>query len=143
LGIERGRAFTESEVAHSSQVMMMGQDILEALFPHSSAVGKTVHLGGVPFLVVGEIARRGKMFGQSQDNIVMIPYNTLPKFFAGRMGPQRRGEFSMKAKPVDDDKMELAMDQITEVLRRRRHLRAHQPDNFVIETDDALLNLYH
>ncbi|HVP39490.1 MAG TPA: ABC transporter permease [Candidatus Saccharimonadales bacterium] len=143
LDVARGRAFTESEVSHSAQVIMLGQDILETLFPHASSVGKTVHLGGVPFVVVGEVARRGKMFGQSTDNIIVIPYTTLKKYFPSEQGPSRQNEFAMKAKPARDDLMTTAIDQITEVLRRQRHLKARQSDNFAIETDDALINLYH
>jgi putative ABC transport system permease protein len=143
LDVARGRAFTESEVAHSSQVIMLGQDILENLFPHASSLGKTVHLGGIPFVVVGELARRGKMFGQSTDNFIVIPYTTLKKYYPGEEGPGRQDEFAMKAKPARDDLMTAAIDQITEVLRRQRHLKARQPDNFSIETDDGLINLYH
>ena len=142
LGVARGRAFTEAEVAHSAQVIMLGQDILETLFPNTSSVGKTVHMAGIPFVVVGEITRRGKQFGQSTDNLVILPYTTLNKYYADPTDP-RSHEFDMKAKPVQDDLMQVAMDQITEVLRRQRHLKASQSDNFAIESDDAILTLYH
>jgi putative ABC transport system permease protein len=140
LAIERGRAFTHSEVQHSSQVVLLGQDVVEATFPHTTSLGKTVHLGGVPFVVVGEIARRGKMFGQSQDNVVMIPYTSLGKFYPTFF---RKGEYRLKIKPKEDQDIDVAKGEITEVLRRRRHLHARDGDNFVIESDDALLNLYH
>lgn len=140
LAVERGRAFTHAEVQHSSQVVMLGQDVVDATFPHVSSIGKTIHLGGVPFVVVGEIARRGKMFGQSQDNVVMIPYTSLTKFFPTFF---RKGEFRLKVKPREEADIEVTKGELTELLRRRRHLHARQPDNFVLESDDALLNLFH
>ncbi|MBI5835848.1 MAG: ABC transporter permease [Candidatus Eisenbacteria bacterium] len=143
MDLARGRVFTDGETSHSGQVVLLGQDIMETLFPNTPAVGKTIHIGGIPFVVVGELARRGKMFGQSTDNFLIIPYTALRKFFPGEEGGDRQNEFAMKAKPVREDQMTAAIDQITEVLRRQRHLKSRQADNFSIETDDALINLYH
>lgn len=137
LGISEGRCFTEEEITHRADVCLMGQDLLETLFPHSTAVGRWVSFGGKRFLVVGELEKRGKFLGQSQDDYAIMPYSTLQK----RFGPDL--ETYINAKPVSVEETDNAMDEIREVLRRRRGIAPNKPEDFAVFTEDALMDLYH
>jgi putative ABC transport system permease protein len=81
LGISVGRCFAREEVLHNADVCVLGQDLLETLFPHSSAVGRWISVGGKRFRVVGELEKRGNFLGQSLDDFVIMPHSTLGKRF--------------------------------------------------------------
>jgi putative ABC transport system permease protein len=134
--VEAGRNFTEAEVEHRAAVCVLGPDHVEALFPRGNSVGKTVTIGGRAFTVVGEAEPRGKLLGMSLDDFVLVPYTTLEKHFGPRL------PMVMNAKPVSPDRIDAAKEQMAEVLRRQRKVRYHQPDNFAIFTDKALVDLY-
>ncbi|HEY3124219.1 MAG TPA: ABC transporter permease, partial [Thermoanaerobaculia bacterium] len=68
-----GRFLTPTEIGHGSDVMVIGEDIREKLFPREEPVGKKVLLGHDSYVVVGVFEKKGKMFGESQDNFVVIP----------------------------------------------------------------------
>jgi putative ABC transport system permease protein len=131
-----GRYFTEAEVERRAAVVVLGSDHVEALFPHASAVGQTLYIGGQPFTVIGEIEPKGRFLGQSLDDMVLIPCTTCEKLF----GPNLR--MVINAKPVSTDRIDVAIDQIRDVLRRQRKVPYHQGDNFAVFTDQALLDLY-
>jgi len=134
--VETGRNFTESEVEHRAQVCVLGPDHIETLFPHGAAVGKTVSIGGRPFLVVGEAEPRGKLLGMSLDDIVLVPYTSLEK----SLGP--RLPMVLNAKPVSPEQIDRAREEIAETLRRQRKVAYNQADNFAIFTDKTLVDLY-
>jgi putative ABC transport system permease protein len=142
--VSSGRFFTEAEVEHRSQVCVVGGATLETLFPHQDAVGQTIHIGKVPFKIVGELASRGRFLGQSLDEIVMIPYTDVRKYFPSDQSSFLKGdEVLMNAVAVSPDRIDEAIAQITETLRLRRGLKAHQESDFAALTDDSLLNLYN
>ena len=142
-----GRFFTEQEVAHAAQVVVLGKDIREALMSGGDPIGKTVHINGVPFRVVGELEPKGRSLFFNLDEIITIPYTTLTKFFPPAPDAPffvpARGEYYMNAVAIAPERTPAAIDQINEVLRRRRHLRAHDHDNFAVFTEDALADLYN
>ena len=142
--VSSGRFFTETEVEHRAQVCVVGGATLEALFPHQDAVGQIVHIGKVPFRVVGELESRGRFLGQSLDEIVMIPYTDVNKYFpADKSSFLKADEVLLNAVAVSPDRIDEAISQITETLRVRRGLKAHQESNFAALTDETLLNLYN
>jgi putative ABC transport system permease protein len=135
--ISNGRCFTEAELQHRSAVCILGQDHVEALFPHANPVGRTLHIGGKPFTVIGEVEPRGKLIGQSLDDLIVVPHTTLEKWF----GPDL--PMVIRAKPRAPEVIDAAIDEMTDVLRRQRHLRYRDPDNFAIFTDETLMDLYN
>jgi len=135
--IASGRFFTETEVEHRSTVCILGKDHVETLFPHGSPIGKTVYIGGYPYTVLGQVEERGKFIGMSLDDIVIVPYTTLEK----TMGPNLR--MVLNAKPTSPERINEAIDQMTDVLRRQRKVAYNQGDNFAIFTDESLMEIYN
>jgi len=144
--LARGRFFTREEVDRRSNLVVLGGDTREALFGNASGLGERVHIGGVPFVVIGEFERKGKFLGNNFDEVAAIPYTTIDKHFpAPDDAPPwfpKRGELFLDAIAVSPDRTDEAMGQITEVLRVRRHLPSHKLNDFVVITDDAFLSLY-
>ncbi len=139
-----GRFFTPQEVDHRSQVCVLGKETLRTLFPHQSGVGEVVHIGRVPFRVVGELEGRGKFLGFNLDEIVMVPHSSLRKYFPNDQSSFLKGdEVLLNAVARSPEQIGQAIEEINEVLRLRRGLKVHQDNDFAALTDDSLLNLYN
>jgi putative ABC transport system permease protein len=141
-----GRFFTEEEVAHHANVVVIGKDTRDALFGHANALGQTVHVGTIPFTVIGEFAPKGKLLGQNFDEVAVMPYTVLDKYWSAPPDAPpwfpKRGELFLDAIATSPDLNEEAQREIAEVLRVRRHLPSNKMNDFVVFTDDAFLKLY-
>ncbi len=133
-----GRGFTEAEIRHKARVCLLGAEVAEALFPHSSPLGKEIRIGGENFTVIGVLGKRGQMFGQSQDNILVIPYTSLMKYF-----PYDLSSLQLTLTPKDPTRVEETIEQVTNFLRIRRKVPPNKPNDFSIYTQETLLTLYN
>ncbi len=133
-----GRGLTGAEIKHKSRVCLIGAEVKDALFPHSYPVGKEIRIGGEKFTIVGVMGRRGQMFGQSQDNLVVIPYTSLMKYF-----PYDMSALQLTILPRDPTAVDEAIDQITNLLRVRRKVPPDKPSDFAVYTQETLLSLYN
>ncbi len=79
-----GRYFNEADYQHNSRVCVIGQDLLEKLFPGLDPIDKEVSIAGIPFRVVGVMEKVGSTLGQSQDNFAYIPLSTLRNIWIAR-----------------------------------------------------------
>jgi len=136
LTIDRGRNFTEVDDQRRRMVCVVGSEVADELFPRSDCVGKEIRLGAESYEIVGVVASKGKLFGQSQDRFATIPIRTFQKF------KQERGSFGLAIKSLDQASMPVAQQEVRNILRGRRHLRPGQPDNFGITTSENVLELY-
>ena len=135
---EKGRFFTSSDVQHRTQVCVLGRDAAETLFPHTNPVGKEIRIGPEKFLVVGVLQKRGTMFGQSQDNFVGIPITTLMKHF-----PYNPEQLQIIVTPKKHDAIPETIEDITNILRKRRKVGFGRPNDFAVFTQDTIIGLYN
>ena len=144
--LSRGRFFTNQEVQNRASVVVLGKDTREALFQDASGLGRTVHLNGIPFTVIGEFETKGKMLGNNFDEVACVPWTVVDKYWAAPSSAPpwfpKRGELFLDAIASTPAQSELAMKQISEVLRVRRHLPSNKLNDFVVFSDDAFLSLY-
>lgn len=127
--LRAGRFFTEAENVHRDKVVVLGEDVAKALFPTvQDAVDKTVDLDGSDFLVIGVFKKPEGGFGfGSQDNRAVIPYYTMHEMY-----PQDQNNgYRFLAYP---GKVDQAVDEAREVLRRERKVPYNAPDNFSLTT---------
>jgi putative ABC transport system permease protein len=145
--LDRGRFFTQEEVQRRANVVVLGKDTREALFGDASGLGRTVRIRDIPFTVIGEFEPKGKFLGNNFDEVAVVPYTVIDKYYAAPFDAPpwfpRRGELFLDAIAVSPDLSEEAQRQISEVLRVRRHLPSNKLNNFVVFTDDAFLSLYN
>jgi putative ABC transport system permease protein len=135
--IERGRPMTAAEFETGRQVTILGWDVADKLFGTIEPLEKTITLAGTHFRVVGIAAKKGTIFGQSQDEFAVIPLEAFRKVFAYRTALQ------LVVRPRDPALVKAAMDETTVALRIHRRLRPAQPDNFGVVSSDAILNIYN
>ncbi len=84
LEIEDGREFRNNEIEYSANVCVLGHLIVEKLFYNTDPVGKIVKMDGKPLRVIGIIKKRPEIFGQSQDNYIVIPITTYQSYYGKR-----------------------------------------------------------
>jgi putative ABC transport system permease protein len=134
---ERGRMMSAIEVDRNRPVTLIGPDLAESLFGQADPLEKTVRIQGIHFRVVGVGARKGAVFGSSQDNYAIIPLGAYMRVFGSRQS------LSLMVKPASPEVLQAAMDEATVALRVHRRLEPAEPDNFGIFTSDTILNLYN
>ena len=133
--LDEGRFLTEIDDEHRRNVMAIGVNVAEALFPHTANVaGTQVTMGGKPFEIVGVLAKRKTgIFGESEeDNAIFIPFKT-----ARKLSPQ--SQYMMLIIRARSGQIREALDQVEEILRRRRAVKYDEPNNFDLGTADRLI----
>jgi putative ABC transport system permease protein len=134
--IAQGRNLTEQDDLRKQLVCVIGSEIAEDLFGGLDPLGRRIRLGAETYEVVGVMAPKGKVFGQSQDRFAAIPVRTYLKYKSDRR------TVTIAVKSVDQASMPLAQQETRNILRGRRHLRPGAPDNFGITTSENVLELY-
>jgi putative ABC transport system permease protein len=135
--VEIGRPISQAEVDRNRPVTILGAETAEQLFGGADPIDKTIRIGSLHFRVVGVNAKKGAIFGQSQDEFAVVPIGVFQKMFGSRMSLQ------ILVKPRSPDVVKAAMDEATVAMRIERRLRPSEPDNFGMFSSDSLLGLYH
>lgn len=131
--ISEGRFFTSEEIYRKEYVIILGNDIVEKLFPFTYPIDEYIKIDGIRFKVIGLIEPQGKFLGGSRDNLVTTPYTTFIKAF----GQKRSIAIGVKARR---GQMAEAMDQITGILRVARKVPPGQPNDFEVITQDSIMD---
>jgi len=138
LGLKEGRFFTEADDEHRRNVMVIGVSAADALFPHKLEVsGTDVTMAGRTFRIVGVLEKRkgGFMGEDEEDNAIYIPFQTIRK-----MEPRTRDV--MLVIRARSGQVLAAVDQVEDVLRRRRGLRSNQDSDFDLSTADKFIEQF-
>jgi putative ABC transport system permease protein len=134
---EEGRFLINDDLTHRNHVCVLGQGPAGILFPNGGAIGQWIELEGLKYQVVGVMTGRGKFLGQSMDDVVLIPLTVLARLrdYGDRVD-------YMTVRPRSATQVDEAKDEITELLRRRRGVKANAPDDFGITSQALLMDLY-
>jgi len=123
-----GRAFTDDEHRIGAAVCIIGETVRRELYGPNPAVGDTVRVRQIPCEVVGVLAPKGQgAFGQDQDDIVLMPINTLHRRVAGHTRV-----FTLHVSMLDGADAESVKTSIRAILRERRAIPEGEEDNFNI-----------
>jgi putative ABC transport system permease protein len=140
LPMASGRWFTEADDEHRSPVVVLCYDTTQELFGNQDPLGKEVNIEGRLFQVVGTVQKVKSVFGGGKDpndNRVLFPLTTFKT-----LHPELKQHWiSVKATSHDD--MPKAIDEIRELLRRRRRVPFDKPDNFAVFTSDSLTDVWN
>src|SRR6266852_8977736 len=136
-----GRYISDLDVEDRANVCVLGQDLVRALFPYEDPLDKEVKIAGRPFLVAGVMEPLGKILGQSRDNQLYIPITTFQKYYPEITFPE--SIFGIFVRPISRAYVKSAIDEMTDILRRRRQVPNAELNNFGISSQDALLDVYN
>ncbi|HSS20002.1 MAG TPA: ABC transporter permease [Pyrinomonadaceae bacterium] len=139
--VARGRFIKDIDMDDRANVCILGVDVVRALFPYEDPIDKDIRLNGNPFRVVGVMEPLGSFFGQSRDNSIFVPITTFDKYYPDRPFPEV--VFFIIVRPQSRAYVKSAVDEITDILRRRRQVALGAPNNFGISSQDSLLDIYN
>ena len=135
LKVREGSIFSEQDIKSAAKVCVLGQTVVDNLFPNGEdPLGRVVRFGTIPFTVVGVLESKGaNSMGQDQDDVVLAPYTTVMKRILAIDYIQ--GIF---ASAVDENETEDVIDEITGLLRLRHKLADGVSDDFTIRSQQEL-----
>ncbi len=135
--VAEGRYFAPQEMESSRNVVLIGSEVAEALFPNQPPVGQSVLIAGLKFSVIGVGEKKGAgilEIGGNPDQRCIIPYGTFAKLFASG-----RPNLTIAVKGLTTDPgLENLEGEIKGLMRARRSLRPAQDDSFAINRPEAL-----
>ena len=134
--IERGRGFTAAEADHAVRVCVLGWEIADKLFGRVDPLDREVTVWERRFRVIGVAAKRGSIFGVSQDNFTIIPLATFHKIRGAR------DSVRISARARDPERVDEAIDEARALMRARRHLRYDEDDDFGLITSAGLMDFW-
>lgn len=132
-----GRFISEGDDLHREKVVMLGENVAPVLFPEGNPVGKDVNIDGSSFQVIGVVEKPKGGFGMGdEDRRVLIPISTFKKIFPAA------DEINIRAQAYPK-MLDTSVDQIRELLERRRNVPYGGKDNFSIETAEQIVSEFH
>ncbi|MGA2692647.1 MAG: ABC transporter permease [Opitutaceae bacterium] len=132
--IESGRNFTEGDIDLVRPVCVIGQDIVSKLFPSENPLGKKLKANERTYTVIGTFVAKGTMFGQSEDDIIMVP---ITRFFMDFGAEQF--SVNIATQSPSQEAYNATMDQGIAVMRLVRGLRPETDNDFEIYSNDSLV----
>ena len=139
MGLREGRFLTEADDLHRRSVMVLGANVAEALYgPFGRPVGSQVDFAGRTFTVIGVLdKRKGGFMGENEDdNVVLLPFRTV------RALAPHSSEWMLLIIRARSGQLPTALDQVEEILRRQRRVRANKPSDFDLSTADRIIQQF-
>jgi len=127
-----GRFFNDLESRGGANVVVIGYDVADALFPSENPIDKSVLINGQLFKVIGVNTRQGTFLGLfSWDSMVAMPLGAFNKYFSAK------SESDVRVKVKDKTRLADAKDELTGLMRRVRGLPPEKKDDFSINEQQA------
>ena len=135
VSVADGEMFTEQDIRSAAKVCLLGQTVIDNLFPDgTNPIGRIVRFGKIPLKVVGTLTPKGtNSMGMDQDDVVLAPYTTVMKRMLAT--DHLQGLF---ASAIDEDYTDQAIDEITTILREQHKLKEGADDDFDIRSQKEL-----
>jgi putative ABC transport system permease protein len=135
-----GRWFSSSENEANANVCLIGDTVKESYFPYENPVGETLEIGGQQFRVIGLLQKREQLFGggggnNDQSNIIYMPMGAALK-----LKPNADDLFILAV--AKEGQLEIAKDDVQDLLRIRRHVKYGEKNNFAMETAASLIDQF-
>src|SRR4030095_15276169 len=139
--VGRGHFITDTDIRERSNICILGQDLVHALFLYEDPLDKELKINGKPLRVVGVMEPLGNFLGQSRDNSIFIPITTFDKYYPDAPFPEV--VFVIIVRPISRAYVKSAIDEMTDILRRRRRVPSGAESTFGISSQDALMDVYN
>jgi putative ABC transport system permease protein len=136
--ITAGRTFSDQEVQLAVPVLVVGDELATKLLPGLDPVGKTVEVGGLPYRIIGVVAKQGTLFGFSLDKFAIMPFSAPGR----RLICPINILDALIVRTDDPGQMQTAMAETEAIMRSRRHLKPWQGNNFDFQTAEGALGTW-
>jgi len=132
ISMEIGIPISSDDIKYRRNVCVIGKDIQKNLSKMKIQIGKLLTVDGRKYMVIGVTSPKGSIFGQSMDEVVYLPYSTLIKYYGDE---SRRISIMVRSFKPDE-----TIEELRWIMRLSHSLKTTEPDNFHINTQDALIS---
>ena len=139
VGLQMGSMFTDAEVKSASKVVVLGQTVVDNVFPDGQdPVGQMIRFDNIPFKVIGVLEEKGEnTFGQDQDDVVIAPYTTVQKRILAIDYLNQ-----IMASAISEDDAPDAVIEVTDILRAEHKLMDTEDDDFTVRSMEELISTF-
>lgn len=136
--VKDGDMFTDENVKTSAKVCVIGKTVADNLFTNGEdPIGKVIRYNKIPFRIVGVLESKGyNSFGMDQDDVVFAPYTTVMKRILSVTYLQ-----GINASAITEDMTDLAIEDVTNILRENHKLKGADEDNFTIRSQQEMAEM--
>lgn len=136
--VKDGDMFTDEDVKTSAKVCVIGKTVADNLFTNGEdPIGKVIRYNKIPFRIVGVLESKGyNSFGMDQDDVVLAPYTTVMKRILSVTYLQ-----GINASAITEDMTDLAIEDVTNILRENHKLKGADEDNFTIRSQQEMAEM--
>ena len=134
INIETGREIRQTDIQYSSDVCLLGPDIVDKLFVGIDPVGQNVTVNGRPLQVIGVFEKRPQFFGQSFDNYIVVPITTFHSMFGGK-----HSNIDITVMSYSDDDYNSLIESAIGYMRTIRKVPAGKENDFEIMSNESLI----
>jgi putative ABC transport system permease protein len=135
--IAYGRNISPDDVDLGRPVTVVGASIQKKLFPSQTALGKTIKVNSKPYTIIGVLEEKGSSFGNSQDDLVLVP---ITKFFSD-FGHEHR-TINLAIQSTSQATYNETLDKAIGAMRAARGVKLGQPNDFEIYSNDTLVTAF-
>ena len=138
LKVQDGEMFTDDDIKTSAKVCLVGKTVADNLFTNGEdPVGKVIRSKNIPFRIIGVLKSKGyNSFGMDQDDMVLAPYTTVMKRILSVTYLQ-----GINASALTEDMTDLAINEISTLLRSNHKLKDADEDDFTIRSQQEMAEM--
>ncbi len=136
--VEVGRFFTNTDLAERHKVVVVGQKVADELRLGDDPVGKEIYVGNLSATVIGVMEEKGQSLGTDMDDFVFAPFDTALLIF----GKEAADQVQLRLRTTSAENVEQVREDITRVLRRLHGLQGDAEDDFTIQLQDEIVDLF-
>jgi putative ABC transport system permease protein len=133
--VKEGRMFTENEMNSAESVTVIGMEVVNKLFPKLNPIGKKIIMDKNEFTIIGILEPKGESFGQSQDNLALIPITRMIQIY-GKSDYSLNIAIQARSKDLYNETVE----QVVSIMRVIRNVKPGEESNFEIFSNESLIN---
>jgi putative ABC transport system permease protein len=137
--MKHGRFISESDTSTRRRVAVIGEDVRKNLSLPENPIGQFIRIGNEWVRIIGITESRGQIFGQTQDNFVILPFGTMRTL----VGNQNQPDIAIQISLADVGNTESVRDRITALLRYSHGLNSDEDDDFQVQTSEQLTNTFN
>lgn len=133
--VKDGRMFTENELNSAINVTVIGTEVASKLFPKLNPIGKKIILDKSEFTIIGVLESKGESFGQSQDNLALVPITRMLDIYG-----KTNYSLNIAIQAPSKDAYNETVEQVISVMRVIRNVKPGEDNNFEIFSNESLIN---
>jgi putative ABC transport system permease protein len=132
--VEYGRSLREADITHSTDVCLLGKDVVDKLFPNMNPIGLRVRVDNRPLRVIGVLEKQPEMFGESNNNYVLIPLTTWQAMYG-----KYDESVNIMITSYSSEEYEDVIESAVGYFRTIRKVKPGDPNDFSIFSNESLI----